>query len=66
MAAKGFGWEYPTLVQKCIETARPLEEARAVEPPGAVVRSLDNFTVWEKWSGKKMDGVADRSDVDAK
>ena len=53
-------------MRKCIETARPLEEARTVEPPGAVVGSLDNFTVWEKWSGKGKDGVAEKSDVDAK
>ena len=53
-------------MRKCIETARPLGEARTVEPPGAVVRSLDNFTVWEKWSRKGKDGVAEKSDVEAK
>ena len=57
---------YPTFVRKCIETARHLEEARTIEPPGPVVGSLDNFTVWEKWSEKKMDGVAERSNVVAK
>ena len=66
MAAKGFGWEYPTFVRKCIETARHLEEARTIEPPGAVVGSLDNFTVWGKRSGKGKDGVTKNSDGEAK
>ncbi|PUU78796.1 hypothetical protein B9Z19DRAFT_1126047 [Tuber borchii] len=55
MAAKGFGL-YPTFVRKCIETARHLLEARTIEALGTVVRSLDNFTVWEKWSGNGKDG----------
>ncbi|PWW75941.1 glutathione synthetase ATP-binding domain-like protein [Tuber magnatum] len=44
IAAREFGWEYASLVRKCIETAYPLEEACAIEPPEAVVGSLDNFT----------------------
>jgi len=41
-------------VRKSIETARPLEEARTVEPPGAVVGSLDIFFSLGKmeWKGK--------------
>ena len=66
MVAKGFGWECPTFVRKCIETARHLEEARTIEPPGAVVGSLDNFTVWGKWSGKWKDGATENSDGEAK
>ena len=53
-------------MRKCIETARHLEEARTIEPPGAVVGSLDNFTVWGKRSGKGKDGVTKNSDGEAK
>ncbi|PUU78789.1 hypothetical protein B9Z19DRAFT_1193069 [Tuber borchii] len=66
LAAKEFGWEYPTFVRKFIETTRHLQEARAIESPGAVVGSFDNFTIWETWSGKGKDGVAGNSDVQEK
>jgi len=66
MAAKEFGWEYLTFVSRCIETARHLEEARTIEPPKAVVGSLDNFTVWKKWSGKGKGGAPGNSDAEVK
>ncbi|KAG0643013.1 hypothetical protein HOY80DRAFT_948184 [Tuber brumale] len=66
MAAREFGWEYPLFVRKCIDTAYPLEEARAIEPPEAVVGGLDNFTVWEKWKGKGKNGAADDGDGEVK
>ena len=53
-------------MRKCIETARHLEEARTIEPPGAVAGSLDSFTVWGKWSGKWKDGATENSDGEAK
>ncbi|CUS12122.1 unnamed protein product [Tuber aestivum] len=66
MAAREFGWQYQALVRKCAENAYPLEEARTIEPPEAVVGSLDNFTVWEKWRGKEKVQTADDNAVEAK
>ncbi|KAG0643012.1 hypothetical protein HOY80DRAFT_1035138 [Tuber brumale] len=52
MAVRGFGWEYASFVRKCIATTYPLEDARTIWPPEAVVWGLDNFTAWGKWKGK--------------